>query len=356
MRTSLSIVLFFFLASVQAALAQATISNVSASPGQIRVNPNGAATVSIRWRVTLNFTGPLPETITSASGITNTGNPLGGVLSRTVQSNGGTTTVTVVESLYIDRTSAEEIGRVGTGTYNRVFGTSLGTNTVSLALRPSSSGALAIRNLDLTFDDGTRSRVVAPGTALTARLEVSSIGRGQFVGRWEIAGPGGALAFRPFGTSSQRMSGSRRTVFESPPLRTDRPGLYRVRFVPDTVRAGVDRTPVREISYTVAEDGGGAGTGLRLIAPEAGQDLSGAVRFAWEPVAGAVRYRVEFSEPAATGFQSNALAAVDVDDPSVRLRGFTVARLAAAERLSWQVTAYDGAGRVLARSPLRTLR
>lgn len=359
MRLFLAVVLV--LASVQMASAQAVISSVSAQPGEIRVNPNGASTVRLRWRVTLTFTGPLAETIVSPSGLTSSGTPLGGPLSRTVPSTGGTATVVLAESLFVDRTTAEDIARLGGVTYNRVFAASASTGTGSVPIRPSSGGALALRNLDLSFDDGSRSRVVAPGTALTAQLEVSSVGRGQFAGTWEISGPAGSLAFRPFGQISRRLAGARRTIFESPPLRTDQPGLYRVRFVPDRARSGTGRAPVREILYTVArgaEDGAtaGAAAGIRLISPDPGVNLSGAVRFSWQPVPGAARYRVEFSSPAASGFDANALAAVEVEGASVRLKGFTVARLASAERLSWQVTAYDGAGRPLARSPLRSLR
>ena len=350
----------FLLLSLQSAAAQAIITAVSGQPGTIKINPNGTTTVSVRWRITLNFTGPAPETVSSVSGISSTGVTLGGQLSRRVASPGtGSVTIRLVESLYVDRTTAEAIAAAGPGTYNRLFTTSLGTGPASIALRPSSGGALALRNLELSFDDGSRHRVVENGTSLTARLEVTSLGRGFFAGRWEISGPSGSSTFRPLSRVSKRLSGSRRTVFESPALRTDRAGLYRVRFVPENVRPGIDRTPVEIISYSVVASGGNAEAKapvLSLIAPQPGQEITGTTRFSWQPVPGATRYRLEFVEPGTAGFDSNHLAAVEVAGTSARLKGFTLRRLNTQERLYWHVVAYDGAGQQIAVSAKRRLR
>lgn len=350
----------FLLLSLQGAMAQAIITAVSGQPGTIRINPNGATTVSVRWLITLNFTGPAPETVSSVSGTTNAGVTLGGRLSRRVASpGGGTITIRLVESLYIDRTTAEAIAAAGPGTYNRLFTTSLSTGPTSIALRPSSGGALAIRNLELSFDDGSRYRVVESGTSLAARLEVTSLGRGFFAGRWEISGPSGSSVFRPLSRVSKRLSGSRRTVFESPALRTDRSGIYRVRFVPENVRPGIDRTPIEIISYSVVAPGGNVEAkvaAVSLVAPEPGQEITGSTRFTWRPVPGASRYRLEFIEPGVAGFDSNHLAAVEVAGTSTRLRGFTLRRVNTQQRLYWQVVAYDSGGQPIAVSAKRRLR
>ncbi len=353
--------IFLFMASLQAASGQAFITGVTGQPGSIRVNPNGATTVSVRWRVTIEFTGPAPETVMSASGAITTGGTLGGALSRRVASPGAgaTVTVTLAESLFIDRTNAEAVAALGPGTYSRLFTTSGGTGTGAITARASSGGALAVRNLELTFDDGSRHRVIASGTPLAARLEVSTLGRGFFAGKWEISGPSGSASFRPLSRVSKRLSGSRKTVFESPVLRTDRAGIYRVRFIPEGVGSGTGRTPVAVISYSVvAPDDAVVAKRptLGLIGPAPGQEISGATRFSWQSVPGAARYRLEFTEPDVAGFETNHLAAVEVAGTSTRLRGFTLRRLTSQQRLYWHVVAFDGAGQQIAVSPKRRLR
>ncbi len=341
------------------AAAQGVIGSVTAQPASIRINADGATTVRVRWRVELVSAVASSGPVASASGAIGAGPAPGGPLSRVVRHpGGGSIFVTLVESLYLDRTTARLIAQTGTSTYNRVFTTPGSTFPASVRLQTSSGGALSLRYLDLGFDDGNRYRVVQEGDALSARLTLTTSGRGLFSGRWEVAGPVVAGAFRPLARVNRRLAGARRTILESPALPTDRPGLYRVRFVSDDVVPGQSRAPLPELTYSVVGQEGDdiPQTGVRLNSPQPGDDFGRATRFAWQPVDGATRYRLEFSTSGRAGFDTDMLAAVAVAGTSARLKPNTLMRLDGSASLYWRVIALDPGGAQIAASPLRRLR
>lgn len=331
---------------------------VSATPGTVSVNAGGASTITVRWRVGVESRLPGMVTVTSPQGeLQVDGVPVaggGGVLSRTIRhSGGGTQFVTFTERLSVDRTTARRLGAGANGSYLRVFSDMLGPATGVVALRASSGGGLALRNFDLQFDDQSRFRVVETGAALTARLRLTSAGSGILQGSWELSGPTGTQGdgWRPIGRVRQLLAGSRSTVIESPDLPTGRPGIYRVRFVPDP-RQGRDVTtgvPVLQYSVTGARSDTPS---LSLVAPRAGDGLSAATRFRWASVPGARAYRVEFF---ADSGAMRRLAAVDTSGTGTGLRPPTLARLTGTDPLLWRVTAVGADGRALAVSPARRL-
>jgi hypothetical protein len=327
------------------------ITGVTASPGTAYVQGTGTGLVTVRWTITLNVPADQSVTILSDPGTLVPGaGPVvtaGGTLRRTVRLTAGTHNVRITERLRIDRVSARHILESGPGTFNRVFTSSLGgTGTASLALegRASGSGGLTLQNLDLTFDDGATFRAVAAGEALTARASVATSGRGLVKGKWEIAGPEGG--FRTLRRVSFPAGGPTATEVESPPLPTDQPGRFRLRFVVDGDGQGAGDTV---ISYAV-----GSGEGLPaigLIAPETGAAFASRTRFRWEEVAGAARYRVEFLNEA----DLQVLAAVETVKPAALVRSFTLDRLTTSAPLVWRVVALDDSGAVIARSSQRRI-
>ncbi|MEO1138216.1 MAG: hypothetical protein AAFW87_02060 [Pseudomonadota bacterium] len=348
------------LAWLDMAIAQVAIGPVAGQPTVVQINPDGATTLRVRWRIQLNSTTGGVATVSSSSGVTNLGATIGGPLTRTVRHpGGGVFFVTITESLYVDRTTAQRIAAAGPGTYNRVFtvGFGGGASAASILTQPSSGGALSLRNVDLSFDDGNRYRVVDPGDPLSARLVVTTNGRGFFSGRWELAGPTGSSAFRPIGRVNKRLSGARRTVFETPNLPTDGSGLYRVRFVPDDVIPGTSRTPLPQLSYSVVGDADARrGVALGLTSPEPGSSVTRTTRFSWRPVKGAARYKLEFSTQGRAGFASDIVAAVASSKTSLRLKPNTLQRLGGRRELFWRVIAFDRAGNPIASSSERRLR
>ncbi len=340
-----------------AGVAQA-VTSASSNPASFRINDAGQSVISIRWQVDVSLTSGTPTTIlvSSPSGALGIGGISGGMISKSFRHPGtGIVTVTLNERLRVDRTTARRISQVGTTTYARTFAdnTTLGTATSTVALQIISGGELSFRNFALRFDDDSLFRTVGQNQALTARAILTTNGHGTFRGSWEISGPSATqgAGFRPIRRVRQVLAGSRKTIFESPQLPTDRVGIYRLRFIPDgnVPRGQTEAFPV--LTYSVLLNGDVAQ--LDLLAPQAGGRLNAASRFEWRSVAGAKSYRLEFLSAGAGGVAGDRLAAMDVKSNSARLRGITLARLQGDRLVYWRVTAYDGNGQKLATSPIR---
>jgi hypothetical protein len=330
----------------------AALDSASVTPATAYVQGTGTALVTVRWTVQITVPFDQTLTVTSEPGTLVAGSQppvaAGGTLRRTLRLTAGTHQVRITERLRIDRTAARFILEDGSGTFTRIFTDTLtgtGVATVVLQGRTSGSGGLTLQNLDLSFDDGADFRAVRAGEALTARASLATSGRGLIRGKWEIAGPQGG--FRTLSRVSLAAGGPKRSLIESPPLPTDRPGSFRLRFVIDGDGTGGLGDEV--IFYTV---GSGEGLpGIALMAPAEGAALGTRTRFAWSEVAGAARYRVEFLNETDT----RALAAVETADPAAVIRSFTLDRLTDKGPLTWRVLALDAAGLEIARSPQRRI-
>lgn len=330
-------------------LRAVALDSVTATPGVAYVQGTGTATVAIRWTVQVTVSVDTTVTITSAPGTLVAGaappTSAGVTLRRTVRLSPGTHLVRINERLRIDRTTARYILEGGGGLFARVFTDTLtgtGTASVNLQGRATGAGGLTVQSFDLAFDDGATFRTVAAGEALVARLALTTSGRGLVQGSWQIEGPEGG--FRTLDRVRLTAGGPRRTLVESPPLPTDRPGSYRVRFV----MAAGDGPEGPVIRYTVGTGAGAAALGL--TAPAEGAALGTQTRFAWEAIPGAARYRVEFLAEA----DLTVLAAVETASAVATLRSFTLERLGRGP-LVWRVLALDAAGGVLARSAQRRI-
>ena len=193
---------------------------------------------------------------------------------------------------------------------------------------------------------------MAQNASITARAVVSTAGEGRIDASWEVAGPDGGQ-FRPIARVRQVLAGSRRTVFESPPLPTDRAGNYIVRFATQqnfSGHGGNRRDPL------CRDTGRGCGT-IELDLARAGESASaGKNHSGGARSAGAASYRLEFLEGGAGGIENGTrIAAVDLRAPEARLKPFTLARLRDRTPVFWRVLAYDGDGNIVATSPARQL-
>lgn len=333
------------------AFAAQAVDFVTVTPGVAQVNPSGATMVRLRWTVSVSSYSAQNIIVTSPTGTLSGGGfttSTGTGLSKTIRHPGGGASVSVVftENLRVDRTTASYIATSGGGVYERTFTDTVGSpyaTSIDIVTSPYGD-SVALQDYTLLFDDRTQYRVVRRGEALTAIANVTSSGRGTFDAVWEIKSPNGG-AFRPFGRERVIMSGPRATTFESPPLPTNEPGQYRIRF---SIGGGAGAN-FPEISYVVAPPTGDSA--ITLHRPGPGGDITGATRFEWSSVTGAARYRVEFLAPGTT----RPLAAVDVRKTQTQLRPFTLARIKGLGQIVWRVTAYDGRGRALARSQARVL-
>jgi len=339
------------------------VDSVAPTPSTIVIPETGNAQITIRWRVSLSSSvlpGDTSVTINGAVGtllVDATPVPLpNSAVSRTViYSPPGLQTFTVIDRIRIDRTTAQLIANGSTATFSRVFSDTetIGTATGLVALDTGPNSALGFRQFDLTFDDASRYRSVAQSEALQARLSISSSGRGTMRGVWEVAGPDNQTLFRGVGRATQPLVGNQRVVLESPELPTDRPGIYRVRFVPDGRLSPTAEDIAAPISYVVARPADVTSVGL--ISPQPDGFLSTNQRFAWNAVDGAVGYRLEFLNPNAAG-AATRLAAIDIVTTSTTISPVTMARLVAETGVTWRVTAFDAEGTPIARSAQRGLR
>ncbi len=337
------------LLSLAALPAQAVVTNVDVSPDAVSIDGNGSAIVTLRWTITITGSNSRVA-ITSPSGTIAAVNapprPAGGMLRRSVSTGAAPVTVTITERLRIDRTSARYILEDGSGYFSRSFTDGAGTPLAGGVEITAGSRAstTSLTNFQLAFDDRTQFRLAPRGSALTGFVTVTATGRGVLRGTWELAGPTGG--FRPIGQERLALSGSRAATFESPQLPTNRPGTYRLRF---TVGGPGSGSEFPEITYVVAPDTGAGALGLNGPAP--GTSLTGATRFSWSSIPGAVRYRIEFLVPGET----QPIAAADTPSTSARLRPFTLARVRGRGEITWRITAYDASGNPIARSQERVI-
>jgi len=341
-----------------ATLAQADVTQVNANPDTVRINTSGTALVSVRWDVEIDYLPAGPVTVSSSAGTLvvdgMTVPAPGGVLSRTVNYSGsGPLVITFRDRFRISRTHAKQIGDGAPAEYSRTFvdmSAYPGGDDVDIVAR-GGGGAISLRDISLLFDDDTQFRSIPQNASITARAVVSTAGEGRIDASWEVAGPDGGQ-FRPIARVRQVLAGSRRTVFESPPLPTSRAGNYIVRFATQQNFSGT--ADIDEIRYVVTP--GGAAVPLTLITPRAGESASAGTPFRWSQVAGAASYRLEFREGGAGGVGNGArIAAVDLRATQTRLKPFTLARIRDRTPVFWRVVAFDGDGNVLSASPARQL-
>lgn len=351
--------------AIGATPARADVTSVVETPDPIRVNIDGASIVTLRYRVVSS--NSLNSAVRSVSGRFRSGATTietgGGLLSAPVPTGSATPTTTqFIERLRISRAVARRLATGAAIVYERAFNDGGSVPFIStITLRASSNGALSFRTLSVRFDDETLYRVVERGSGLTARARAVTSGRGVLDGHWEVSGPArsGSEAFQRIQRFQRFLAGGRTTVFESPRLPTDRPGLYAVRFTPfrATSIEPLGSFPVIRYFVTV----GASTPGLALVRPRAGARVDATTRFVWAATAGAVAYRLEFTGPrGASGLAGRRLAGVDLRPQpggliSTRLQPFTLARLRRERASYWRVIAYGGEGGAIAASAFRRL-
>lgn len=342
------------------AQAQLFITNLTAQPNSASVNPTGATSIAIRWRIEVFSTTPGSGVLTSPFGTIIPGGTLGGVVNRSFRHSGsGAEIFTVMENLMVNRSVAAQIAGAGNGFFSREFqvaGAFPGSPLpATVTLTPSPSGQLSFHNIALRFDTGGQFARVDGNAALSAHLDVATNGRGIFRGHWEISGPGSAGgSFRrlPGSHVVKMLSGAGRTHFESPALPTARAGIYRVRFLQN----GVSSDDALTITYSVGQDRGRNHT-LQLLAPSVNAGVDSTTVFRWENITNATRYRVEFYTNGTTDFTSHRqIAAHDSPTATVQLRSFTLSRLPGHGQIWWRVVAFDNDGNAISASPGRRLQ
>lgn len=267
-----------FLAAVTliAPAAHADLSSVVVSPSSANVGLNGA-TLSLIW--TVNRVGPVAGGAATTSSPSATLVVNGQVLqtsgslftSTTTIAPGASQVLTFTETFTISAAIAHQIARgtAGSATINRTFTDTSAvptiTQSVRVALNTGAAGAISVRRIDLAFDDGNRTRVIARGNPLRAIGNLRFQGGGIFAGEWRVSvqdGVRGSGFERRLAIIRQPLSGAGNgaTRLVSPPLPVDGPGLYQVRLVPDASTTGLSIPAIRYRQCHPRARAGGIGT------------------------------------------------------------------------------------------------
>lgn len=360
--------------------AFAVVNNVSVSPSSASIGTEGGS-ISLIWSVNRTQPAGAPSTTTSPSAtVVLNGQVLlttGSSFSRASPVGAGVTeTFTFSETITVTASVARRIARASGGgaTIVRTFTDSTGgaaSQSVRLSINTGAAGAISVRRIDIAFDDGNRTRVIARGNPLRAIANLRYQGGGIFAGEWRVSVQGTGSNFeRRLAIIRQPLSGAGNgaTRLVSPPLPVNRPGLYQVRLVPDNATTGLS---VPTIRYYVTPDDLTRPPELKVSAPVAGSLLTPETRFAWNPVPRAAAYQIEIFEsnggPASTDPNAGLLVGSDGLEPltgrvvpgtatEASIADLTMRHIPPGSAYRWRIRALGPAGETLAISAFRQLR
>jgi hypothetical protein len=388
--------------------ARADVNAVTVSPAQATVSVTGGS-LSLTWQVRRSEAPPQPVVTTPPPTTGPTGAPvpsapvvttpapvpvadttrssevvvevdgrrvltLPRALSRTSSLlQGSSETLLFRETLSLPLAVARAIaeGR-GVATVTRTFADSGGAASASARVSVSGQLDLTVLRVDLQFDRGTRTQVVARDEGLRAVADVRIGGTGQLVAEWRISLPDalrGGEALRVLGLVRRPLmtSGSGRVRLVSPPLPTDVSGLFEVSLAilqPDTGREAA------AIRYFVTPAALPPMSEIDLLGPPEGAGLTENTRFAWQGVAGAAAYQLEIYPDGGTGSGDPPASplllgdtelgvpplsgrVVGAEETATRLTRLSLRHLPPGADYRWRVRAIGPAGETLAVSPLR---
>lgn len=358
-------------AATPRAEAQAT---ASATPSTLSASLQSTLPTTLVWSVRL--TAPpavtrvvvLPTTATSTQGTVSTPNGqvlqvdplpitlrLTGVVTSAVQGS----TPEIFRLAPATVAAAQRLG-VGTLVLSRTFSAGgppyVATAKVNIGLGGSASGPLTLSRVALHFDDRTLVRVLRPGESAVAIAEITFSGNGVFSGLWEVASPPstqGQPVFVPLGSASTNLTAGGIAEVTSPALPATLAGTYYVRF---RVRSPVVSFQSLVLRYGVEQ--GPQVPSIAVTSPEAHATLAPDTRFAWQPAAGAISYRLEIYPADASADTQPPLSGewLPAERRDSVLSNLAQTHLTSGRSYRWRVVAFDGEGEVVARSSLYEIR
>ncbi len=379
----------FFLAAMLALLAfapvaRASVTSVTAVPTQVSVSPTGG-TLNVTWRVVHFVTGGGPITTSSTSyTILIDGTPVKTVsklLSRTTSPTSfAPETLTFSEAIPISVTIASDIAKAGNiATIERTFDDTemYATGTARLIVA-GASGELAINRIELSFNNGAKTKVVGQNSDLRAVAELTFQAKGLLQAEWRLIGSGSRssrLSRRLSIVRRQLSSSGNGTVrLVSPPLPTGISGLQEVGlFITDpdlsfdepVLRYYVNPTATSSLSQMIP---------LKALRPQKGVPLNRETLFDWHPVEGAAAYQVELFDvdnaPASPANMNTSSLIVDPFDTretlvagkivpgnqtSLSLSNFSIQHVTHGRIYMWRIRAIGQDGTVIGQSTLQEI-
>ena len=354
---------FGFLAAlvllVSPITAHADVINGS-SPSRVSIPAKGAASFNIIWRMVWDdVLGAGTATISSpnAALIINgtTVATLGSNLSQFVATDGQT--VILSETLSISPAIARKIAKAPAGSVRvqRIFADGGVAATIISRVSTGNSGPLAVRRIELKFENYSRTDIVQKGDTLRAVADISFRSNGLLRGEWRIVDATASLGSargRVLQVVRQQLvsSGEGRRRIVSPPLPTDTNGLHLLSFsVEDT--DGNITVPV--LRYFVLEGRDNVPpTNLSVLMPGDGASVNQETVFSWGALKGAHAYQLEIL-PQDSG-KPVAAKLVPSTDLKLSLSALSFEDLAPASIYDWRVRAFAN-GKVIGQSQRQIL-
>lgn len=344
--------------------AQANVTAVSVSPEKTSIPTKGTASLSVVWSVTDNGGAGGTFNITSnEASIFINGTRIGaaaGSLSRSVTLGAGEVrVVTFSETLIISPALARRLitAPAGSVTIRRVFTDGGGTQLADIAVNAGNAGPLAVRRIELKFENDARTDVIKQGDVIRAVADVSFRSNGLLRGEWRIIDPTASLG----GSNSGRRvlqvvrqqlvsSGEGRTRIVSPPLPTKTNGLYLVSFsVEDT--DGNIAIPI--LRYFVLEGRDNVPpVNLSVLTPGDGVSINPDTVFSWDALQGAQAYKLEILEPGSDAAITGKI--VPGSDVKLSLSALTFEDLVSGKTYDWRVRAFAN-GQIIGQSERMSL-
>jgi len=364
---TISLIVAIILATLSNS-AFADINSVSTSPGTVTVPAKGIATINIVWQVNRTETaGPATRIVSSStaelqlngSTIATVG---GNISTSSTLNNGQTATVLLNESLTFNAALARRIAASPPGSLRilRLFTDTTGrvaTALVNVYTGSSNSGPLAVRRIDLAFENSARTDVVYKDDAVHAIADIAFRSSGILKGEWRIVEPSASL-----GSSGGRVlrvvrqnlvsSGEGRTRIVSPALPTSNNGLHLVSFVVEDTNIEI---PI--LRYFVLDNQnaslGSEPSELIILSPNDGLVLHPDTTFKWQTVAGAQAYQIEiFNKGNAVPLTGKLVPA---SESKLILSPLSFDWLTSGNEYNWRIRAFGIGGKLLAQSKLQSL-
>ncbi len=358
-------ILLASLAILVPTIAHANVNSVTPSPNNIAVSVVGSPRITVTWSINRTAATGGTVTVSSANAVLRDAAGvianIGGNLSTTSSVGIGVTeTVRVTETITLTPAQADRIARSAARnvTITRLFTDTqtVGTGVLQVSPGAGNTGDLQLRRIELAFENDSRTDVVRRGERQRAVADVSFRSGGLLKGEWRIVDPSssyGSARYRVLQVVRQQLvsSGQGRTRIVSPPLPTNKVGLYLVTFVADddsnTLEFPVLRYFVLEGQSGVAEEN------LDVFTPAEGAQVSKGTVFSWKIVPGAQAYQVEIFAKGSESLLSGKL--VPSSELSLSLSVFSLAHLTPGGSYDWRLRAIGSGGKIIGVSPKRTL-
>lgn len=378
-KISISMVLALALLLPQMALAAMT--SVTATPSKVTVGPNGG-NVIVTWRVVHVMSTNTTVTTSSTSALIKINGGTVATVSTTLSKTSSLTagvpeTIMFSDVLPVSAAIARQISKNPSGaTIERSFSDTDGgplTGTARLSAA-GATGDLKIRRIELGFENGGKTRVVAQGSSLRAIAEISYLSSGLLNAEWRLIDPTsirGSGFERRLRLIRQQLtsSGAGRTRIASPLLPTDRLGLHEIKLHivdPDpefdfpVLRYYVNPKSTPDVSRVQS---------IEVHQPADGASLTLNTVFAWLPIAGVAAYQIEIyddggGENQAAGLIVNPLdtdgtllagKVVPASVTSTSMAGFSQAHLKHGKSYRWRMRGIGANGNVVGQSEFRKI-